>query len=34
MVHDMKLNDKPFNEIDKGTKKIELRLYDEKRSKI
>ena len=34
MVHDFKLNEKPFSEIEKGTKKIELRLYDEKRSKI
>lgn len=34
MVHDMKLNEKPFTNIDKGIKKIELRLYDEKRSTI
>lgn len=30
----MKLNEKPFNNIDKGIKKIELRLFDEKRAKI
>ncbi len=30
----MRLNEKPFNNIDKGIKKIELRLYDEKRAKI
>ena len=30
----MKLNEKPFNNIDKGIKKIELRLYDDKRAKI
>lgn len=34
MTHDMKLNEKPFNNINKGIKKIELRLYDDKRSKI
>lgn len=34
MVHTMKLNEKPFTNIDSGIKKIELRLYDEKRSKI
>lgn len=34
MIHEMKLNEKPFNNIDKGIKKIELRLFDEKRSKI
>ena len=34
MTHDMKLNEKPFDEISRGIKKIELRLYDEKRSKI
>lgn len=34
MTHEMKLNEKPFNNIKKGIKKIELRLYDEKRSKI
>lgn len=34
MTHEMKLNPKPFNNINKGIKKIELRLFDEKRSKI
>lgn len=34
MIHEMKLNEKPFNNIDKGIKKLELRLFDEKRSKI
>lgn len=34
MIHEMKLNEKPFNDIDKGIKKIELRLYDDKRAKI
>lgn len=34
MIHEMKLNEKPFNNIDKGIKKIELRLYDDKRAKI
>lgn len=34
MIHEMKLNEKPFNNINSGIKKIELRLYDEKRSKI
>lgn len=34
MTHEMKLNEKPFNNINNGIKKIELRLFDEKRSKI
>ena len=34
MIHEMKLNEKPFNNIVKGIKKIELRLFDEKRAKI
>ena len=34
MTHEMKLNEKPFYNIDKGIKKIELRLFDEKRAKI
>lgn len=34
MIHTMNLQDKPFNSIKKGTKTIELRLYDEKRQKI
>lgn len=31
MLYDMKLNDQPFNRIKNGFKKIEMRLYDEKR---
>ena len=34
MMHDMKLNEEPFNNIKKGFKKIEMRLYDEKRKNI
>ena len=34
MVYEMKLNEKPFKEIEKGIKKIELRLYDDKRAKL
>lgn len=34
MIHEMRLNEKPFNNINKGIKKIELRLFDEKREKI
>ena len=34
MIHEMKLNPEPFSLIKNGTKKIELRLYDEKRRKI
>ena len=34
MIHEMKLKEKPFNNIKEGIKKIELRLYDEKRQKI
>lgn len=34
MTHDMKLNEKPFNNINKEIKKIEFRLYDDKRAKI
>ena len=34
MIHTMKLNPEPFSLIKNGTKKIELRLYDEKRRKI
>lgn len=34
MIHEMKLNEKPFENMDKGIKKMELRLYDDKRSKI
>lgn len=31
-MHEMKLNNGPFENIKNGTKNIELRLYDEKRS--
>lgn len=34
MVHNMSLQDSPFNAIKNGTKTIEMRLYDEKRRKI
>ncbi len=34
MVHDMQLNDAPFRKMQCGEKDIELRLYDEKRSKL
>ena len=34
MIHEMKLNDKAFNEIKNGVKKFELRLYDVKRKNI
>ena len=34
MTHEMKLANDPFESINKGTKKIELRLYDEKRRKL
>ena len=34
MQHRMKLHDNPFKKIKCGTKTIEMRLYDEKRSKI
>lgn len=34
MLHQMKLNESPFERIKNGTKKIEFRLYDEKRQKI
>ena len=34
MLHEMKLQPKYFDYIQNGTKKIELRLYDEKRSLI
>ena len=34
MIHEMKLNDKAFNNIKNGKKKFELRLYDDKRKKI
>lgn len=31
MIHKMKLQSAPFNNIKNGTKSIEMRLYDEKR---
>jgi len=31
MLHKMKLKQEPFDKIKKGTKTMELRLYDEKR---
>ena len=31
MVHQMRLQDSPFNSIKAGTKDIEMRLYDEKK---
>ena len=34
MVHKMKLNKNPFENIKNGTKTIEFRLYDEKRRKV
>ena len=34
MIHKMKLLDSPFERIKNGTKTVEFRLYDEKRSKI
>lgn len=34
MVHEMKLNNKAFNNIKNGIKKFELRIYDNKRKNI
>ena len=34
MVHNMKLNPKPYGMIKSGAKTIELRLYDEKRQSV
>lgn len=34
MFHKMKLQNSPFRKIQKGSKTIELRLYDEKRQKV
>ncbi|MGM9879305.1 MAG: NUDIX domain-containing protein [Bacilli bacterium] len=34
MIHKMKLNESPFERIKNGTKKVEFRLYDEKRQQI
>ena len=33
-VHEMHLNDRPFQSVKSGNKTIEMRLYDEKRRKI
>ena len=34
ILHEMKLQEGPFNKIKQGSKTIEMRLYDEKRRKI
>ena len=34
MVHKMKLNNTPFQEIKSGRKTVELRLFDEKRQRL
>ena len=34
MLHEMKLNENPFERMKNGTKTIEFRLNDEKRKKI
>ena len=34
MIHEMKLNESPFERIKNRTKTIEFRLYDEKRKKV
>ena len=34
MLHKMKLNEDPFEEIKNGTKTVEFRLYDEKRKRV
>ena len=34
MMHEMKLANEPFMKIVNGTKKVELRLFDEKRRKL
>ena len=34
MEYKMKLLERPFNEIKDGTKKVEFRLYDDKRKQI
>jgi ASC-1-like (ASCH) protein len=34
MLHKMKLQHSPFQKMQKGSKTIELRLYDEKRQKV
>ena len=34
MIHEMKLNNKAFNNIKSGIKKFELRLYNDRRKNI
>jgi len=34
MLHNMKLQNEPFEQIKQGVKDVELRLFDEKRQKI
>lgn len=34
MIHEMRLNNEPFNKIKEGTKIVELRLLDEKRKAL
>ena len=34
MIHELKLNNDPFEKIKSGTETIEMRLYDEKRKLI
>ena len=34
MLHKMKLQERPFNRMKSGEKKVEFRLYDEKRQQI
>lgn len=34
MIHEMRLNNDPFNKIKKGTKTVELRLLDKKRKAL
>jgi len=34
MIHELRLNNEPFELIKKGSKTIEMRLYDEKRKLI
>ena len=34
MIHEMRLDSAPFAAIARGTKRIEMRLYDEKRRRI
>lgn len=34
MIHEMRLNNEPFNKVKEGTKTVELRLLDEKRKAL